>query len=466
MIAPRRLRAGLRQLVILAFAVGSLALSVALAASTYWSARHYLVEQRERTALRQSFADASYVRDRLRTSGALIPDALGSISPAAGTVILVQRYGKWYSSSLELSSDDLPPPVLSHVAAGDASFEWTRANGEPALVVGVPMASVGAAYYEVSVTAELDSTLHTLRIALVASAIATTLGGALLGRLAARRVLAPLNKVTSAAAKISAGDLDTRLSPTDDGDLTALVAAFNTMVDELEARIQRESRFVADVSHELRSPMTTFATGVSILAADETLPARPRETVNLLEREIARFQRSLAELLELSRLDAGVDEPHRTVVDLADLVAESLHARAPHSPPVVATAEPPDVALPVNVDKRRVSRALINLFDNADRHGGGLVSVSVTRLDRFGDIHVRDNGPGIAPEHRTRVFERFARVGSRGSASGAGLGLSIVAETVRLEGGAVWCVCVPGDGGHFVLRLPLARAEDELAGGL
>lgn len=458
---PRR--AGLRQLVVLAFATGSLAVSVALAFGTYWSARHYLVEQRERSALRQSFADASYVRDNLRTTGAEVPDALGSISPSAGTVILVERDGRWYSSSLEFSSSELPAGTVAMAADGRASLGWARAGGEPALVVGVPLASVNAVYYEVAATTELKGTLDTLRVVLIASAVATTVAGAILGRFAARRVLVPLNKVTSAAAQISAGDLGARLWPSDDPDLTALVGAFNTMVDELEARIQRESRFVADVSHELRSPMTTFATGVSLLSADDTLPERPRATVALLERELARFQRSLDELLELSRLDAGVDDGHRTVIDLRDLVHESLNARRHDGERAPVAVETPDVSLLVEVDKRRMSRALINLFDNADLHGDGLAAVRISRLDDFGDIHVLDDGPGVAVDDRSRVFERFARVGSRGSSSGAGLGLSIVAATVGQAGGAVWCVCEPGTGGHFVLRLPLwaSRADPE-----
>lgn len=448
-------------MIVLAFALGSMALSAALALGTYWSARHYLVDQRERTALRQSFANASYVRDNLQTAGAPVPEALGALTPAIGTVTLVERRGEWYSSSLEFSSDELPSQVVDVVEDGSASIGWARASGEPALVVGVPLGEVGATYYEVSPTTELNDTLNTLRVILVLSAVGTTVAGAVLGWFAARKVLMPLQRVTSAATQISAGELDTRLSPSEDRDLTALVGAFNHMVDELEERIQRESRFVADVSHELKSPMTTFATGVSLLASDTSVTGRPREAVDLLQRELDRFQRSLDELLELSKLDAGVDEGAQTVVDLEDLVKESLHARRVERTGHSVRVEAPVEALLVRVDKRRVARALINLFDNADLHGHGLTQVWIARVDDFGDVHVVDRGPGVAASDRLRVFERFARAGSRGSRSGAGLGLSIVAETARLAGGAAWCVCGPHQGGHFVFRLPLEIGDDD-----
>jgi signal transduction histidine kinase len=108
-----------------------------------------------------------------------------------------------------------------------------------------------------------------------------------------------------------------------------------------------------------------------------------------------------------------------------------------------------------------VHRALVNLVENAQRHGGGVVAVTTTRADDDVLVMVDDAGPGVPPDERGRIFERFVRGGSRGSLPGSGLGLSLVAETVRAHGGAVWCTDRPdGPGARFTVRLPAARGEE------
>jgi signal transduction histidine kinase len=106
----------------------------------------------------------------------------------------------------------------------------------------------------------------------------------------------------------------------------------------------------------------------------------------------------------------------------------------------------------------QLRRALLNLFDNADLHGGGLTAVEVLAWGGSARVLVDDRGEGVPPEERERIFERFARAGSRGSRTGTGLGLSLVAETARTHGGAAWCEASPGGGARFVLSLPLAGA--------
>jgi signal transduction histidine kinase len=112
----------------------------------------------------------------------------------------------------------------------------------------------------------------------------------------------------------------------------------------------------------------------------------------------------------------------------------------------------------VHADKQDLNRALVNLFDNADLHGEGLTAVTVAEQDGRALVRVDDNGPGVPVADRELIFERFARSGSRGSRQGTGLGLSLVAETARAHGGAVWCEDRPGGGARFVLALPL-RSE-------
>jgi two-component system sensor histidine kinase MtrB len=182
---------GLRASVTLAFALGALTLSTVLALGTYFSARHFLLEQRERTATRQAFTDSARVRDNLLTTGTPVSDVLGSISPPAGAVIYVHRDGEWYSSALDSAGPELTAEVQPVVADGSVGLGWTDATDPHAVVVGIPLPAVRAEYYEVSVAEELDRTLWTLGIALAICAGLTTMAGAFLGRAASRRCWHP-----------------------------------------------------------------------------------------------------------------------------------------------------------------------------------------------------------------------------------------------------------------------------------
>ena len=453
----RRLR-GLRASVTLAFALGALTLSSVLALGTYLSARHLLVDQRERTATRQAFADAALVREGLRTSGAQVNDVLGSLSPPAGALIYVRRDGEWYSSALDAAGPELTGEVQRIVTDGSVGVGWTDATDPHAVVVGVPLPAVEAEYYEVSVATELDQTLWTLGLALAIGAGLTTIAGALLGRAASRRLLTPLGDVTTAAVQVSGGELDTRLPPTDDPDLAALVGAFNHMVDALHERIEQDARFAADVSHELRTPVTTLTTSLSLLQNATDLPPRSAQAVGLMADELVRFRVALEDLLALGRLDAGAYDTTPSLITVEDLVAQSLRA-ADKPADLFQLDHSGGTEMTVEVDRLQMLRAVTNLIRNADVHGGGLTGVTAVCRDSVVEVAVEDRGPGVPPDDRQRIFERFARAGGQKAGTGSGLGLSIVARTVHNHGGDVWCEDRPGGGTSFVVRLPLARSS-------
>ncbi len=443
----------LRTTITLSFASLALLGSVVLAGGTYLAARGFLVGQREQTAAQQAFASASVVRDGLLTRGANVIEVLGSVPASSGSVVLVKQNGEWYSSSLNVAEDAIPPDVRDLVRSGAAAVAWSRLEGRPVVVVGVPLSATGANYYEIASASELDSTLTTLGTVLAAFAALTIVGGTLMSRSAAARAIAPLESVATAAARIAAGQMDTRLDATDDPDLSVIVGSFNTMVEALEERVQRDARFAADVSHELRSPVTTLMTSVDVLtSARDELPDRARRAVDLVELEVSRLRRALEHLLALGRLDAGTGHRDVVDVDLHDLVAHTLAES--HRPTSLLSA--PAGALLVHADKQELNRALVNLFDNADLHGDGLVAVEIVEAGGRALVRVDDSGPGVPPEDREVIFERFARSGSRGSRQGTGLGLSLVAETARAHGGAVWCEDSPSGGARFVLALPLS----------
>lgn len=453
-------RFGLRTTITAAFALGALGLSAAMAVGTYLAARNYLIDQREHTALRQAFTDASFVRDGLLTSGARVSDVLGAVSPPAQAAIVVQRGDQWFSTSLESGAADVPERLQHEVSGGTAALTWHDGNGGPSVAVGIPLPAVNAHFYEVSRTVELQRTLNALRVVLLVVAVCTAAAGALLGRWASRRVVAPLDDVAGAAARIASGSFDTRLATTHDPDLVTIVASFNSMVDAVNERIERDARFAADVSHELRTPLTTLVTSVDVLAGRRAeLSPRSQQALELIERDLARFRRALEDLLELGRLEAGSAALVMRPVDARDVVRHAVET-AGHPPELVTGRAAP---APVLADKSALHRAVVNLVENADRHGGGVTGVSVTAVDGSVAIRVDDRGPGVPAADRERIFQRFVRGGSRGSLPGTGLGLSLVAETVRAHRGSVWCEPGPGGcGTRFTVLLP-ARSGSEAA---
>ncbi len=452
---------GLRDTVTLFFAVGALLLSALLSVGTYLVARHYLIEQRQSSALRQTYADASVVADGLLTQGARVPDVLGAVAAPSDSDLIVHRGERWFSTSLDQGPESLPTSVRAGVEAGSVTYAWARTGGQTVIVIGVPLMRADAQFYELAHTSELASTLATLQAVLLVFAVFATGVGAVVGRVAAGRVMAPLDAVATAAARIGAGGLQTRLPPTSDPDLATIVGSFNEMALALDERIQRDARFAADVGHELRSPLTTLVASVDVIRRRrDELPERTRRAVDLVSTELARFQQTLEDLLELGRLDAGVRGQVLAPVEVSELVRETLVAshRNPELMSVPGNGSGP-VGL-VEVDKHQVSRALVNLLDNADRHGGGVCDVRVRPVRDRVRIEVTDAGPGVPDTERERIFERFVRGGSRGSLPGSGLGLSIVAETALAHGGRVWCEdAFPG--ARFCVELPLASVPPE-----
>jgi signal transduction histidine kinase len=227
----------------------------------------------------------------------------------------------------------------------------------------------------------------------------------------------------------------------------------------LHERIEQDARFAADVSHELRTPVTTLTTSLSLLQRSPDLTPRSAHAVQLMAQELTRFRLALEDLLTLGRLDAGGHEAEPTRTGARELVGHAL--QAVDKPPDLILAEPEDGRDPtLQVDRVQMLRVFTNLFWNAELHGGGLTGVTV--IDRFAvvDVRVEDRGSGVPEVDRTRIFERFARAGGQKVGTGSGLGLSIVAQTVRNHGGDVWCADRAGGGAVFVVRLPTAGTEE------
>ncbi|WP_346280404.1 HAMP domain-containing sensor histidine kinase [Pseudonocardia sp.] len=266
----------------------------------------------------------------------------------------------------------------------------------------------------------------------------------------AGRALRPVEAIRARVAAMSEKDLAQRVPvPAARDEVARLAATMNGMIARLQDAQGVQRRFVADASHELRSPLATIATGLELMQRGHTEPG----TVTALRGETERLNRLVDALLLLARADERGLQPRREEVDL-DEVAESERGR-PADSAVVAEVH----AQPVRVigDRGQLARVVRNLVDNARRHARSRVLVMVTREEAdTAVIEVSDDGPGVPVADRGRVFERFVRLDDARARSdgGSGLGLAIVAEVVTAHGGTVEVGDAPGGGALFRVRLP------------
>lgn len=437
---------GLRRRILLIFTLGSLLLSVFLATTTYGLTRSNVVNERIDTAINTSQRNAQGVERDLRSLPTDAEAARSSLTRIGVQDYLIWYPEQWSGGGATFQNADVPPPLVTRVVdEGTSASQIVRLGDELSVVVGWDIPGIGA-YFEAFSLEEADSTLSSVRLSLVLAAAITTGLGILLGIFSARRAVRPVGTAAQAASAIAGGRLDTRLESTDDPDLRVLTDTFNDMAEALQQRVERDARFASDVSHELRSPLMTLSASVEVMEARrDELPERSRAALDLLSSDVKRFQGLVEDLLEISRFDAGAVRLHMEELLAAEFVRQAVAVSSmPDSP--VRVSERAELAL-IRGDRRRLARVIANLIDNARAYGGGEADVSITVLNPDDEpmshilIAVEDHGPGVAENERDLVFERFARGGGAGrrtGSEGAGLGLSLVDEHVRMHGGRVW----------------------------
>jgi two-component system sensor histidine kinase MtrB len=455
--ARRHRLVGLRARIVVTFGFAGLTLTVLLSMLTFHLARQFLVAQREELVTRQAFVNARLANDSINAGDIDASRVLGQLPQEPGARVLLRVSGIWYASTVGAGPDALPVSVRDSVELGNAARQRVRLDGVTQVVVGTPLTPSGALYFESFSMEELDDTLRLLTTALLVASIVTTALGAAAGWYASRLVLSPLQHVSRASSHIASGALDTRLRADGDPDLEPLVESFNAMADALQTRIEREARFSSDVSHELRTPLTALATAVQVLRSRERdLPERTRGALDVLDNQLRYFERLVLDLLEISRFDAGANTLALEPVDLESFVRDTVGAL---SDAPVRVAHAPE--RPVQIDKRRVERILVNLVENAAMHAGGVREVVLDAAPETVEIAVVDEGPGVRDADRPLLFDRFWRgSNTRHSGSrGTGLGLALVAEHARLHGGTVRVEPTEPHGATFVVRLPVGAAS-------
>jgi two-component system sensor histidine kinase MtrB len=290
--------------------------------------------------------------------------------------------------------------------------------------------------------------------------------------LVTRQVVTPVRLARQVAERLAAGRLQERLRVSGEDDLARLATSFNQMAANLQRQIRQleelsrvQRRFVSDVSHELRTPLTTVRMAGDVLFdGREDFDAATRRAAELLQTELDRFETLLADLLEISRFDAGaavLDVDDVNLVDVAHRVAELTRPLADQRRTRVLVRAPGRPCL-AEADVRRVERIVRNLVTNAIDHAeGGDVVVQVAGDQRSAALTVRDHGVGLAPGDSAMVFNRFWRAdpARARTSGGTGLGLSISLEDAHLHGGWLQAWGRPGGGAQFRLTLPRRAGE-------
>ncbi|MFE9458958.1 ATP-binding protein [Streptomyces californicus] len=541
---PRRFVGGLRVRLVVTFVLVALLSAVTATALAYRDARTAVLQRTQNTAVDD-------LRERVAAVAAgfdLPPDQrslsrfAAEVSEGLGARIVVARHQDLTAVSDAYADTEgrITTELRAAVRAGDgARFQRVEWRGEPYLVVGTPVTyadgdrrTSGLEVFAITdLAAERDDTAALLD-SVQEGIVPVVVVAALLALLAAGTVLRPVRKLGRATRELAAGDLGSRVAVRGHDELADLARTFNETAGalqssdaELRAQEAKARRFVADVSHELRTPLAAMAMVATVLEEDaDRLPPDAARAARTVGAETARLSRLVEDLMEISRFDAGAARLNASETDLADTVRASLALRGWTDR---VTLDLPEGVRAV-VDRRRVDVIVANLVGNALRHGAPPVTVTLTVAGGGGApggggggdrvaLEVADRGPGLPPEARERVFDRFYKAdeartrptaapvlavpdggpgpgggagpdggpgadgdGGSGAGGGAGpgcgpgpgagldggqgsgLGMAIALENARLHGGTIEVEARrPGGGAAFTLVLPLRRTDGE-----
>ncbi|WP_420873600.1 MtrAB system histidine kinase MtrB [Nesterenkonia massiliensis] len=358
---------------------------------------------------------------------------------------------------------------------------------EPGIVFGMHVSIAGQSYglFFVYDFSSVQENIHFVFRIFIIAAAAMLLLNILIAAWVARTVVRPVSYAAEVSERIAEGQLEQRLAVVGEDEIARLGVSFNRMASTLQEQITQlanlskmQQRFVSDVSHELRTPLTTISMAASMLheSREDFDPISQRST-ELLHHQVERFQALLADLLEMSRFDAGAAELSISDVDLLSLAREVLIAAAPLAEQagaemnIVVQREPESAAAQsaagegdfiAEVDRRRIDRILRNLINNAIEHAEGrpvdlIIAASPTSVG----IAVRDHGIGMTPAEVAHVFDRFWRAdpARARTTGGSGLGLSIATEDTRLHQGSLDAWGQKGQGSCFRLVLPRHQGQ-------
>jgi signal transduction histidine kinase len=433
----------LRTRVVLA-AVGAIAVAVVVLAVgiSVLAGRHL------RSSLDHSLRARAAAVARLSVSAPAVLTQPGALDASIGgeqlSIEVLDRHGRVVARSLSLGGALLPTRLAQRViGTGRAVYARDRLGGENLRLYVAPLPSfggpaAGGAVVVAGTTSDIDETVHRLHLFALLSALAAAAVAAGAAFALVRRALRPVERLSAGAAEIErTRDIGRRLpEPQADDEVGRLAATLNRMLAALERAHEGERRFLADASHELRTPVTSLRGNVEFLQRHGFDAAVVAE----LAVDAARLSALIDDLLVLSREDAVSPEEGQAVrLDQLARAAAGDDARIDVEAPV---------AVEVRGNRPALERALANLVDNARRYGppDGRITIRAEQVNGVARLSVRDEGPGLSAEEAEQAFARFWR--GRSDVPGSGLGLAIVRATAERHGGSVAV-----DGAEFTMEL-------------
>ncbi|WP_251042343.1 MtrAB system histidine kinase MtrB [Arthrobacter sp. ISL-69] len=389
---------------------------------------------------------------------------------------------RWVESraSDQLTVSVIPPELRKAVQESGKDQFWASTEfpvgteDRPGIAVGNKVTFNGTVY-ELYLIYDLNTAQKTLNeiqnVLLAGGAVLVLIIGAIAWYVT-RNVVSPVSHAAVVSEKLAAGQLQERMVVKGEDEVARLGASFNHMAASLQEQItqlatlsQMQQRFVSDVSHELRTPLTTVRMAAEVLydARHDFDPINKR-SAELLYNQVERFQSLLADLLEISRFDAGVAVLDAEPTDILQLIANVVEDAGPVAAEYGSdvTINSREKSIVVEMDDRRIERILRNLVLNALEHSeGNPVNISVAANDTAVAVVVRDHGIGMTQSEAARVFDRFWRAdpARARTTGGSGLGLSIAAEDTKLHNGWLQAWGSKGTGSNFRLTLPLKQGE-------
>jgi signal transduction histidine kinase len=351
--------------------------------------------------------------------------------------------------------------------------------GPVSRIVRIELPSGESAPYRLEVSDPFTSraaTLAQLQSSILGGGLLALVVSAVAGIYAARRLTVPISRLRRVAGRVAQGELDERATTSGVLEVDELAAQFNVMADRLsgtlrmlEADRDRLREFVADVSHELRTPIAALKMYTELQREGEVDDATRAEFLERSSEQIARLEWLSTNLLDLSRIDAGIFPLDMQVGDLRDPVQAVVQALSEVAVDrgVSLDSEVPGQAVELRFDRERIVQLMTNLVGNALKftQRGGSVSVRLEEGPDAVELEVRDDGPGIPADELPHIFERFYRGTNTGDAraSGSGLGLAIVRSIVEMHDGEIEVASVTGEGTIFRIRLPRLPTEADAA---
>jgi heavy metal sensor kinase len=391
----------------------------------------------------------------------------GPVNRGSGAQVVTASRAVIYSDGDPVMRTSLiSPSQLREVIAGLTVIGAVR-RGEPSehlRVIAVPVDRLGErqALAVTESLAGVDRAVHRVLVLILLGGAASLALVALGGWWIARKALKPVERMTTRADDIGIDHLHERIAvPTVNDEVGHLARTLNAMLDRLQEGVEARQRLVADASHELRAPLAAMRSELEVSLRQDPLNVEARTVLESARDEVLRLSRLVDDLLTLARVSEGRLELLVGPQDLSAIAddATRVHRAAADAARVELVAEGEPVTVPG--DKDRLNHVVGNLVDNAIKFSppGAKVQIRVSGGTGTARIEVSDEGPGVPPDQRRRIFERFARLDpARSRRGGAGLGLAICAEIVRAHGGRIWVEERKPHGSTFVVELPLVAA--------